>query len=333
MADSEDEKDIVRSEVNNKACKNNLDHKITNTYIMNIVHHYFYIFYAWVPKNKKEIFLVKAIGLLGWSTLLYASLFVFNNFINVFYINDLSGFFIISTVIGWCLMFMSLILGDIMLSPLKGNTIADRLKSELGVNVKLSKINKKNIYVKRFELERVWVRTVLSSNNIDCLVEKINKNVDYRKPTSRSLESIILNTLKNPYIVNSLVVISTVALTVSLSPLISSINDDNFFSTMTLLLSSSVTVWFILIIIFLLMKFLFMTFIWFIEYTTTNKQLVIWRYEIFRDMLGRHQQIVMKKPKIRYIPVLESKKEQEKLENKAKVVTNIVEKVKTRNSR
>ena len=46
MADSEDEKDIVRSEVNNKACKNNLDHKITNTYIMNIVHHYFYIFYA-----------------------------------------------------------------------------------------------------------------------------------------------------------------------------------------------------------------------------------------------------------------------------------------------
>ena len=63
------------------------------------------------------------------------------------------------------------------------------------------------------------------------------------------------------------------------------------------------------------MKFLFMTFIWFIEYTTTNKQLVIWRYEIFRDMLGRHQKNVIKKPRIRYVPVLENKKEKVKIES------------------
>ena len=314
MADSEDEKDIVGQEFNNKAY-NNLDYKITNNYIISIVHHYFYIFYAWVPENKKELFLVKIIGLLGWSTLLYSLLFVFNNFINIFHKNDLSAFFITSAVIGWCLMLINLILGNIILSPLKGNTIANRIKSELGINVNLNSINKKNMYVKRFELERIWVRTVLSSNNIDYLVEKIDKNIGYRKPTSRNLESIILNVLKNPYIVNSLVVISTVALTISLSPLISSINDDNFFPTMTLLLSSSVTVWFILIIIFLLMKFLFMTFIWFIEYTTTNKQLVIWRYEIFRDMLGRHQKNLIKKPRIRYVPVLENKKEKVKIES------------------
>lgn len=316
VASLKDREEVTKLEIIYKEDDDNhLDYKITDTYIINIVHHYFYIFYAWVPKNKKEIFLVKVIGLLGWSTLIYTSLFVFNNFINLFYINNLSVFFITSAVIGWCLMFINLILGNIILSPLKGNTIADRMKSELRININLNNINEKNIYIKRFELEKIWVRAVLISSNIDYLVEKINRNIGYRKPTSRSLESVILNVLKNPYIVNSLVVISTVALTVSLSPLISSINDDNFFPTMTLLLSSSVTIWLILIIIFLLIKFLFMTFIWFIEYTTTNKQLVIWRYEIFRDMLGRHQQSTVRKPRIRIPAVLIDKEKEDKIKN------------------
>ncbi|WP_201503916.1 hypothetical protein [Psychrobacter aestuarii] len=296
---------LEESRKNKKIDREN--YKVTDTYIINIVHHYFYIFYAWVPKNKIGRSLIKAIGLLGWSTIFYASLFVVNNFVSIFYINNLSNFFIISTVIGWFFMFISLTMGNIMLSPLKGNTIENRMKFELGINSNLKNIDKNNMYTKRFELEEIWVSEILNNNNIDYLVEEINNNIEYRKPTSRSLELVVLNILKNSYIVNSLVVVSTVALTVSLSPLNSSINNDNFFSIMTFLLSSSVAVWFILIIILLLIKFLFMTFVWFIEYTTTNKQLVIWRYEIFRDMLARHQKVIVKKPRIRYIPKIVDK--------------------------
>lgn len=78
-----------------------------------------------------------------------------------------------------------------------------------------------------------------------------------------------------------------------------------------------------------------MIFIWSIEISTKNKIFVVWRYEIFRDMLARHQTVIIKKPRIRYVPVLESKKEQEKIENESevKIVIDIAEKVEARNNR
>lgn len=98
---------------------------------------------------------------------------------------------------------------------------------------------------------------------------------------------------------------------------------------------SALYFWVALVLLFVFIKILFMMFIWSIEISTKNKIFVIWRYEIFRDMLARHQTVIIKKPRIRYTPVLESKKEQEKIENesKAKVVIDIVEKAEARNNR
>lgn len=149
------------------------------------------------------------------------------------------------------------------------------------------------------------------------MIDLVESNIKNRKPSSRDIDSIIQLTLSNQYVINLLLVILTVTLTVSLSPLISSITDENFFSMLSILNLSALYFWITLVFFFVFIKVLFMIFIWSIEISAKNKMLVIWRYEIFRDMLARHQTVIIKKPRIRYVPVLESKMEQEKIESES----------------
>lgn len=309
-----------------------LNNKVTKTYIISIVHNYFCIFHSWLPSNRdiKGKFIFKLIRLLFWSTLIYFLLFILNNATKVFIEFDFTLFFLISVVISWLFQIVALSIGFLLLSPKKIETIQDRMKSELNIDTShLTNLKSKNFFIARFELEKIWLKNIVTDNNIEDLIEKVESSINNRKPSSRDIDSIIQLMLSNQYIINLLLVILTVTLTVSLPPLIPSITDENFFSMLRMLNLSALYFWIALVLLFIFIKILFIVFIWSIEITTKNKIFVTWRYEIFRDMLARHQTVIIKKPRRRYVPILHNDKTQARIESesKGKVMIDIVEKI------
>ena len=340
MAGLQGGENAIRKEVNKKVYFNKSDYKITHVYIIDIVNSYFCIFHAWLPTNNDERLLLKLISYSAWSTIIFFLGFIIHRELNKFigrFINfDFSVFWILALA-SFLILLICLVIGYWYLSPKKVEILQARMKSELNIDTNhLSNLKQKNYYAAKFEVEKLWFEKILNNGgSIQHLTDLVESNINNRKPSSRDIDSIIQLMLSNQYIINLLLVILTVTLTVSLSPLIPSITDENFFSMLSMLNLSALYFWVALVLLFVFIKILFMMFIWSIEISTKNKIFVIWRYEIFRDMLARHQTVIIKKPRIRYIPVLESKKEQEKIENesKAKVVIDIVEKVEARNNR
>lgn len=343
VAGLEDREEVIKSEVIYIGDDNShLDYKITDTYIIDIVHNYFCIFHAWLPTNDYERFLLKLIKYSMWSTLLLLLVFTFHREVNKLigrFINfDFSVFWVLALA-SWLIQLICLAVGFLRLSPKKVDTIQNRMKSELNIDTShLSNLNNTDYLVAKFEIEKLWFKKILSNGeSIESLTEKVESNINNRKPSSRDINSIIQITLNNQYIINLLLVILTVTLTVSLSPLIPSITDENFFSMIGILNLSALYFWVVLVILFVFIKILFMTFIWSIENSTRNKMFVIWRYEIFKDMLARHQRATIKKPRIRYVPTLEKEKEQIKIEdesqngNEIKIVVG--DKVESKNKR
>ncbi len=340
MAGLEGGENAIRKEVNKKVYFNKLDYKITHAYIIDIVNSYFCIFHAWLPTNNDERLLLKLISYSAWSTLIFFLAFIihreFNKFIGRFINFDFSVFWILALA-SFLILLICLVIGYWYLSPKKVEILQARMKSELNIDTNhLSNLKQKNYYAAKFEVEKLWFEKILNNGeSIQHLTDLVESNINNRKPSSRDIDSIIQLMLSNQYIINLLLVILTVTLTVSLSPLIPSITDENFFSMLGILNLSALYFWVALVLLFVFIKILSMMFIWSIEISTKNKIFVIWRYEIFRDMLARHQTVIIKKPRIRYVPVLESKKEQEKIENESevKVVIDIAEKVEARNNR
>jgi hypothetical protein len=257
-----------------------------------------------------------------------------NNATKIFIDFDFTLFLIISAVISWLFQIVALFIGFLLLSPKKIETIQNRMKAELNIDTShLANLKSKNFFVARFELEKIWLEIVLTDNDIEGLIEKVESNIDNRKPSTRDIDSIIFSIVKNPILISftagilvAFVTLFSKVITSSTEKLVTNVNSVGA----TLFL-----IWLTIILIIFGTKTLFMTFVWSIENSTKNKMLVIWRYEIFRDMLARHQTVIIKKPRIRYVPVLESKKEQEKIENESevKVVIDIAEKVEARNNR
>lgn len=325
MSDLESNKEDAKSEIIAKN-KNNgrADYKIADTYIIDIVHNYFCIFHAWLPTNNDERFLLKFISYSTWSTLMLFLIFIFHVDINKLTSHlisfDFSVFWILALA-SFLILLMCLIIGYWYLSPKKVEILQARMKSELGIDIShlnLTNLKNKNYSIAKFDIEKLWFEKILNDGgSIESLTKKVESNIYNRKPSSRDIDSIIQLTLSNQYVVNLLLVILTVTLTVSLSPLIPSITDENFFSMMGVLNFSALYFWIVLVILFVSIKILFMLFIWSIENSTRNKMFVVWRYEIFRDMLARHQQVKIKKPRIRVAAVLIDK-EQVKIENKSK---------------
>lgn len=335
MSNLEDNMQPTETEIKKKSdTDSSLKSKVTHAYIIDIVHHYFCIFHAWLPTNKDEKTLLKLIVVSMWSTLILLLLFTFHEVLNKLIGQLISFDFSVLWILGlasWLIQLICLATGYWILAPRKIETIQNRIKCELYIDTShLTDLKNKNYFVSKFELEKIWVETVLGGKeNINFFVEEVELNINSRKPTSRDIDSIVLLTLKNQYIINLLLVVLTVTLTISLSPLIPSIDDDNFFSVMTLLNLSAIYIWFLIVVFFILIKIVFMTFEWSLEYGMANKKFVAWRYEIFKDMLGRHQQGTIKKPRIRYVPFLEDEKKQAKIENESKnnIELNIVDKV------
>lgn len=342
MAESNgSDKEDVKSEISEKNINNSRsNYKFTNTYIIDIVNNYFCIFHAWLPTNNDERLLLKLISYSAWSTLIFFLAFIihreFNKFIGRFINFDFSVFWILASA-SFLILLICLVIGYWYLSPKKVEILQARMKSELNIDTDhLSNLKQKNYYAAKFEVEKLWFEKILNNGeSIQNLTDLVESNINNRKPSSRDIDSIIQLMLSNQYTINLLLVILTVTLTVSLSPLIPSITDENFFSMFSILNLSALYFWVALVLLFVFIKILFMIFIWSIEISTKNKIFVVWRYEIFRDMLARHQTVIIKKPRIRYVPVLESKKEQEKIENESevKIVIDIAEKVEARNNR
>ena len=338
MADSKgSDKEDEKSEISEKNINDSLEYyKVTNTHIIGIVHHYFCIFHSWLPGDEdiKGKFIFKLIKLLFCSTLMYFLLFTLNNATKIFIDFDVTLFLLISTVISWLFQIVALFIGFLLLSPKKIETIQNRMKAELNIDTShLANLKSKNFFVARFELEKIWLEIVLTDNNIEGLIEKVESNINNRKPSTRDIDSIIFSIVKNPILISftagilvAFVTLFSKVITSSTEKLVTNVNSVGA----TLFL-----IWLTVILIILGTKTLFMTFVWSIENSTKNKILVIWRYEIFRDMLARHQTVIIRKPRIRYVPVLESKKEQEKIENESevKVVIDIAEKVESINNR
>ena len=342
MAESNgSDKEDVKSEISEKNRNNSrADYKVTNTYIIGIVHHYFCIFHSWLPTNKDEKLLLKLILCSTWSTPLLFLAFIGHEWLNRLFGRfigfDFSVFWIL-VLASFLILLICLVTGYWYLAPRKIEVLQDRMKSELNTDTSnLSNLKQKNYHVAKFEIEKLWFeKVIVNTQDIQYLIDLVESNIRNRKSSSRGIDSIIQLILSNQYIINLLLVILTVTLTVSLSPLIPSITDENFFSMLSVLNLSALYFWVALVLLFVFIKILFMIFIWSIEISTQNKIFVIWRYEIFRDMLARHQKVIIKKPRIRYVPVLENKKEQEKIESESevKVVIDIAEKVEAKNNR
>lgn len=278
-----------------------------DTYIIDLVQNYYYIFNAWVAYGKYQKFILSSIQI---STLI---LIILGVGIYFYYLSclcfgmniDVLPYLLVILLITWIVKIFSLILGFFILSP-DVEEIKKRLFNEFNTKIDLRNPSTRfNFYVNRFEIEKIWIKLVLVDNqNIDNLINIVSENLKYRKPTSRGIETIINNILKNPYIVNSLVIFLTVSLTISLSPIVSEIDSDNFSSVIRILNGTAFSTWLMVVILFLTIKFIFMAFEWAIENSNSRKQLVLWRYEIFLDMLARHQQVKINKPKIRCRPEL-----------------------------
>lgn len=285
------------------------DYKVADTYVINIVHNYFCIFHSWLPTNKKERFLLKLISYLTWSLAIFLLVFVsnkeFNKIIGNFIGFDFSVFWMLSLLV-FLILLICLVIGYWYLSPRKVEVLQARMKSELNIDTNhIHNLNKKNYYVSKFEIEKLWFEKILNNGeDAGNLANLVESNIKNRRPSSRDIDSIIQLMLNNQYIVNLLLVILTVTLTISLSPLIPSITDDNFFSMFKILNLSALYFWMVLVLLFVFIKCLFMMLIWSIEISSNNKKFVIWRYEIFIDMLSRHQKVMIKKPRIRYVPEL-----------------------------
>lgn len=274
-----------------------------NVYIMDLVHHYFYIFHAWVAHKKFQKLILNVLRVTTGTTILIFLIVYFFNTCQIFVKLDSFYLFIsiVLLIVSFCIQLFSLVLSFFLLSPLKIDVIQKRIFDELNISISLNhRASRKNYFVNKFDIEKVWVETVLGDKeNIDYLLNTVSENMKYRRPTSRSFETVIGNTLRNPYITNSLVIIFTVSLTISLSPLIPTIDNDNFSSVLKALNITALNIWLLILIIFLIVKFIFMTFEWSFEYSSSRKQLVLWRYEIFLDMLARHQKVKTLKPKVR----------------------------------
>lgn len=311
MASSEYGEDVVRQEIDKKRYDDNLNYKITDAYIIDIVHNYFCIFHSWLPADKdaKGKFIVKMMGLLCWSTLVYFLLFIFNNATKMFIDFYLTSFFVIAIIISWLLLSVVSTIGFLLLSPKKVETIQNRMKSELDIDTShLIHIKDKNYFIAKFELENIWLKMILADNeSVKSLMEKIESNINNRKPSSRDVDSVLLSILKSPITISFTAGLLTALVTLLSRNLMPS--TDEIFSNLALFGSIMIYIWSIFVVTVFGIRVLFMTFILSIENSTKNKMLVIWRYEIFKNMLARHQKLTIRKPRVRYVPVLESKKE------------------------
>lgn len=142
--------------------------KVTNTYIINIVHNYFCIFHSWLPTNKYEKILLKLISYSAWSTLI---LIIFLVFINHEFFNQLVGCFIsfdfsifwILALASFLILLILLFTGYWYLAPRKIEVLQNRMKSELNIDTSnLSNLKKKiimllNLRLKSYGLKKYWI--------------------------------------------------------------------------------------------------------------------------------------------------------------------------------
>lgn len=286
----------------------------TEVTVLELVHLYFYYFHAWIPQNKCQESLFKAIKKYQFlSIILILSCFPFPMVATYF---D-APIEIFTTFYSCVLSLLALhgLLSSIaflFLSPNTPNVIIRRFKNVLNSNPSIGSYDLKNkhrinniYYLERvrlqkiYELEKMWIKLYLKDIELDEIIEKIERNMSNRKPSSRDIEVALRETINNPYIINSLVIVLTVLLTIALSPLSESITSINFFDVLKNLLFIGLYSWMLILTLVLSIKALFfLTIDISIEYTSKDKQVILWRYELLIDMLARHEKVEITKPKI-----------------------------------
>lgn len=274
----------------------------TEVTVLALVHLYFYYFHAWIPTTDKQRFLLNFLKNYQYVSLLI----VFLTFIVPFSyslfkleLELLYPFYIlIAVLLGVHLIFV--IFGFFILAPNSPQAIITRLNQKLNLNLDIhdKRFQDKNHFLKRYELEKVWVELYLKDIPIDNLIQLVERNLSNRKPSSRDPEVAFRNLIHNPYIINSLVIVFTVLLTIVLNPISDSITDDNFFQILTSFTIFGFYFWVSLIIIALCIKSIFFILEVSFEYTSKDKKVIIWRYELLIDMLARHEKVEITKPKI-----------------------------------
>lgn len=264
----------------------NKDTKTTSIKINDFVEKYYRTFYTWKPKTKTEFFIfnlvrnsilvsvVSPIVLYFW--LIYCNYKKLSN--------EYLAYGLIILLITITIHFAYFFIGSLVFNRKLDIHSNKSLESDWGMRFKL---NTKN------ELEMLWIEKVIggSEDKLDYLIKNIKDNMGNRKPDSRDLEHIFQNTIKNPYVTNSFVIIFTVILTLALSPLLNEINDDNFTRIGALLSILGVYSWILIPMTMVFFLVLFRAFLYSYELTTNGRPLILWRYEKLIKTLSKYQSV------------------------------------------
>lgn len=274
----------------------------TEVTVLELVHLYFYYFHAWIPTTDKQKFLLNFLKKYQYISLLI----VFLTFIVPFSyslfqleLELLYPFYIlIAGLLGVHLILV--IFGFFILAPNSPKAIITRLNQKINLNLDIhdKRFQNRNRFSQRYELEKVWIELYLKDIPLDDLIQLIERNLSNIRPSSRDPEVAFRNLIHNPYITNSLVIVFTVLLTIVLNPISDSITNDNFFQILTSFTIFGFYFWVSLIIIALCIKSIFFILEVSFEYTSKDKKMILWRYELLIDMLARHEKVEITKPKI-----------------------------------
>lgn len=262
------------------------DIKTTSIKINDFVEKYYRTFYTWKPETKTEFFIF---NLVRNSILVSVASPIILYFWSI-YCNykklgsEYIAYGLIVLLIIITMHFAYFFIGSLIFNRKLDTHSNKSLKLNWGMRFKLSTKN---------ELEMLWIEKITGGNQdkLDYLIKKVTDNMRNRQPDTRNLEHIFKNTIKNPYVTNSFVIIFTVILTLALSPLLNEINGDNFTRIGALLSILGVYSWVLIPITIVFFLVLFRAFLYSYELTTNGRPLILWRYEKLIKTLSNYQSV------------------------------------------
>lgn len=296
--------------------------KLKSIKINYFVEKYYRTFYSWKPKNKVEFFIFNLVR----NSILVSVISPIILYLWLIYCNykelgsEYLGYGLIVLIITIIMHFIYFFIGSFVFNRKLDTHSTESLKSDWVMEFKSSSKN---------ELEMLWVEKITggSEDKLDYLIRKVKKNMMNREPDTRDLENIFQNTIKNPYVTNSFVIIFTVILTLALSPLLKEIDEENFTRIGALLSVLGVYSWILIPITIVFFLILFRAFLCSYELTTNNKILVLWRYEKLIKTLSRYESVDI----FEYTELDEKTQEKISNEDKDALKVNIEDKVEDKN--
>lgn len=293
--------------------------KLKSIKINDFVEKYYRTFYSWKPKTRIEFFIFNLVR----NSILVSAVSPIILYLWLIYCNyrelgsEYLGYGLIILIITIIMHFIYFFIGSFVFNRKLDIHSAKSLELDWGMKFKSSNKN---------ELEMLWVEKVTggSEDKLDYLIRKIKRNMANREPDTRDLEHIIQNTIKNPYVTNSFVIIFTVILTLTLSPLLKEIDEENFTRIGALLSILGVYSWILIPITMVFFLILFRAFLYSYELTTNSKTLVLWRYEKLIKTLSQYEVVDI------FEYTESDKKTHAKIENENKdeLIMNIEDKIK-----